>query len=207
MLLSLGVRGSVRPASSKMTDLRFRPDRTVVAGKYRVGTCWGRWHGSVWAGRHVTLGQLAPSSSFNQSWPAARRPAAASTRKQAAAASKVRPRWRARPGVSDNGQPISSGVLGGRGAGTRHPSPWQVALSEVVQIVAPERARVVRGARSAHRPSATSSRTTSSSQGTPSRRSRYSVKLVDFGIARWRRKRPKLARQPRKRAGFRPPHT
>jgi eukaryotic-like serine/threonine-protein kinase len=162
---------------------------TVVAGKYRVEQLLGQGGmGSVWAGRHVTLGQLVAIKFVH---PKLVGSAEARRRfdNEAKAAARIKSRHAVAVydhGVTEAGQPyIVMEYLEGEALERAIRRRGKLPLSEVVQIVA-QSARALSAAHEAHivhrdlKPD--NIFLAKDSEGTG--RLGYSVKLVDFGIAK-----------------------
>jgi eukaryotic-like serine/threonine-protein kinase len=161
---------------------------TVVAGKYRVERLLGEGGmGSVWAGRHVTLGQLVAIKFVH---PKLANSAEARRRfdNEAKAAARIKSRHAVTVhdhGATDSGQPyIVMEYLEGESLERAIRSRGKLPLAEVVQIVA-QSARALSAAHEAHvvhrdlKPDNIFLAT--DNEGS---RYGYSVKLVDFGIAK-----------------------
>jgi len=161
---------------------------TVVAGKYRVERLLGQGGmGSVWAGRHVTLGQLV-AIKFVHPKLAGSSEAVRRFDNEAKAAARIKSRHAVAVqdhGVSEAGQPyIVMEYLEGESLERAIRRRGKLPLSEVVQIVA-QSARALSAAHEArivHRDLKPDNiflakDTEGSALG-------YTVKLVDFGIAK-----------------------
>lgn len=161
---------------------------TVVAGKYRVEQLLGQGGmGSVWAGRHVTLGQLVAIKFVH---PKLVGSAEARRRfdNEAKAAARIKSRHAVAVhdhGVSETGQPyIVMEHLEGESLEHAIRRRGKLPFAEVVQIVA-QSARALSAAHDAHivhrdlKPD--NIFLAKDSDGT---KLGYSVKLVDFGIAK-----------------------
>ncbi len=161
---------------------------TVVAGKYRVERLLGQGGmGSVWAGRHVTLGQLVAVKLVHpkllDSVEARRR-----FDNEAKAAARIKSRHAVAVydhGVSEEGQPyIVMEYLEGESLERAIRRRGKLPFSEVVQIVA-QSARALSAAHQAHvvhrdlKPD-----NIFLAKDTEGSKLGYSVKLVDFGIAK-----------------------
>jgi eukaryotic-like serine/threonine-protein kinase len=161
---------------------------TVVADKYRVERLLGQGGmGSVWAGRHVTLGQLVAIKFVH---PKLVGSAEARRRfdNEAKAAARIKSRHAVSVydhGVSENGQPyIVMEYLEGEALERAIKQRGKLPLSEVVQIVA-QSARALSAAHEAHvvhrdlKPD-----NIFLAKDSEATKLGYSVKLVDFGIAK-----------------------
>ena len=161
---------------------------TVVAGKYRVESLLGQGGmGSVWAGRHVTLGQLVAVKFVH---PKLVGSAEARRRfdNEAKAAARIKSRHAVAVqdhGVSEAGQPyIVMEYLEGESLERAIRRRGKLPLGEVVQIVA-QSARALSAAHEAHvvhrdlKPD-----NIFLAKDNEGARLGYSVKLVDFGIAK-----------------------
>ncbi len=173
-----------------MTDDSALPDLsgTVVAGKYRVERLLGQGGmGSVWAGRHVTLGQLVAIKFVH---PKLANSAEARRRfdNEAKAAARIKSRHAVAVsdhGVSEAGQPyIVMEYLEGDSLERAIKERGKLPFAEVVQIVA-QSARALSAAHEAHvihrdlKPD-----NIFLAKDNEGSRHGYSVKLVDFGIAK-----------------------
>jgi eukaryotic-like serine/threonine-protein kinase len=160
----------------------------IVAGKYRVERLLGQGGmGSVWAGRHVTLGQLVAIKFVH---PKLVGSAEARRRfdNEAKAAARIKSRHAVSVhdhGVSDTGQPyIVMEYLEGEALERAIRRRGKLPFSEVVQIVA-QSARALSAAHEAHivhrdlKPD-----NIFLAQDADAFKLGYSVKLVDFGIAK-----------------------
>jgi serine/threonine protein kinase len=161
---------------------------TVVADKYRVERLLGQGGmGSVWAGRHVTLGQLVAIKFVH---PKLVGSAEARRRfdNEAKAAARIKSRHAVSVydhGVSENGQPyIVMEYLEGEALERVIKQRGKLPFSEVVQIVA-QSARALSAAHEAHvvhrdlKPD-----NIFLAKDSEASKLGYSVKLVDFGIAK-----------------------
>ncbi|HYJ10331.1 MAG TPA: serine/threonine-protein kinase [Polyangiaceae bacterium] len=161
---------------------------TVVAEKYRVERLLGQGGmGSVWAGRHVTLGQLVAIKFVH---PKLVGSAEARRRfdNEAKAAARIKSRHAVSVydhGVSENGQPyIVMEYLEGEALERAIKQRGKLPFSEVVQIVA-QSARALSAAHEAHvvhrdlKPD-----NIFLAKDSEANKLGYSVKLVDFGIAK-----------------------
>jgi eukaryotic-like serine/threonine-protein kinase len=161
---------------------------TVVAGKYRVEQLLGQGGmGSVWAGRHVTLGQLVAIKFVH---PKLVGSAEARRRfdNEAKAAARIKSRHAVAVhdhGVSETGQPyIVMEYLEGEALERAIRRRGKLPFSEVVQIVA-QSARALSAAHEAHiihrdlKPD-----NIFLAKDSEASKLGYSVKLVDFGIAK-----------------------
>jgi serine/threonine protein kinase len=161
---------------------------TVVAGKYRVESLLGQGGmGSVWAGRHVTLGQLV-AIKFVHPKLAGSAEARRRFDTEAKAAARIKSRHAVAVhdhGVSENGQPyIVMEYLEGEALERAIRRRGKVPFSEVVQIVA-QSARALSAAHEAHivhRDLKPDNIFLAKDAEAP--KLGYSVKLVDFGIAK-----------------------
>jgi serine/threonine-protein kinase len=161
---------------------------TVVAGKYRVERLLGQGGmGSVWAGRHVTLGQLV-AVKFVHPKLAGSSEARRRFDNEAKAAARIKSRHAVAVydhGVTDAGQPyIVMEYLEGEALELAIRRRGKLPLSEVVQIVA-QSARALSAAHEAqvvHRDLKPDN--IFLAQDSESQKLGYSVKLVDFGIAK-----------------------
>jgi serine/threonine protein kinase len=167
-----------------LTDL----SGTVVAGKYRVERLLGQGGmGSVWAGRHVTLGQLV-AIKFVHPKLAGSAEARRRFDNEAKAAARIKSRHAVAVqdhGVSESGQPyIVMEYLEGQSLERAIRERGKLPFSEVVQIVA-QSARALSAAHEAHivhrdlKPDNVFLAT--DNEGS---KLGYSIKLVDFGIAK-----------------------
>jgi serine/threonine-protein kinase len=161
---------------------------TVVADKYRVERLLGQGGmGSVWAGRHVTLGQLV-AIKFVHPKLAGSAEARRRFDNEAKAAARIKSRHAVAVydhGVSDNGQPyIVMEYLEGEALEKAIKRRGKLPFSEVVQIVA-QSARALSAAHEAHvvhrdlKPD-----NIFLAKDTEGSKLGYSIKLVDFGIAK-----------------------
>lgn len=161
---------------------------TVVADKYRVERLLGQGGmGSVWAGRHVTLGQLV-AIKFVHPKLAGSGEARRRFDNEAKAAARIKSRHAVAVydhGVSDNGQPyIVMEYLEGEALEKAIKRRGKLPFSEVVQIVA-QSARALSAAHEAHvvhrdlKPD-----NIFLAKDSEASKLGYSVKLVDFGIAK-----------------------
>jgi eukaryotic-like serine/threonine-protein kinase len=161
---------------------------SVVAGKYRVERLLGQGGmGSVWAGRHVTLGQLV-AIKFVHPKLAGSADARRRFDNEAKAAARIKSRHAVSVydhGVSESGQPyIVMEYLEGEALERAIRRRGKLPFSEVVQIVA-QSARALSAAHEAHvvhrdlKPD-----NIFLAQDAESSRLGYSIKLVDFGIAK-----------------------
>ena len=161
---------------------------TVVADKYRVERLLGQGGmGSVWAGRHVTLGQLV-AIKFVHPKLAGSSEARRRFDNEAKAAARIKSRHAVSVydhGVSDTGQPyIVMEYLEGEALERAIKRRGKLPFSEVVQIVA-QSARALSAAHEAHvvhrdlKPD-----NIFLAKDSESSKLGYSVKLVDFGIAK-----------------------
>src|SRR6478609_10243043 len=181
-----------RPPSLLRTRMSESPPPdltgTVVAGKYRVEALLGQGGmGSVWAGRHVTLNQLVAIKFVH---PKLVGSAEARRRfdNEAKAAARIKSRHAVAVqdhGVTEAGQPyIVMEYLEGESLERAIRRRGKLPLAEVVQIVA-QSARALSAAHEAHvvhrdlKPD--NIFLANDNEGT---RLGYSVKLVDFGIAK-----------------------
>jgi eukaryotic-like serine/threonine-protein kinase len=161
---------------------------TVVAGKYRVERLLGKGGmGSVWAGRHVTLGQLV-AIKFVHPKLAGSAEARRRFDNEAKAAARIKSRHAVSVydhGVSEAGQPyIVMEYLEGEALERAIRSRGKLPFSEVVQIVA-QSARALSAAHEAqvvHRDLKPDN--IFLAKDSEASRLGYSVKLVDFGIAK-----------------------
>src|SRR5215207_1190658 len=161
---------------------------TVVAGKYRVERLLGQGGmGSVWAGRHVTLGQLVAIKFVH---PKLVGSAEARRRfdNEAKAAARIKSRHAVAVydhGVSEAGQPyIVMEYLEGESLERAIRRRGKLPFSEVVQIVA-QSARALSAAHEAqivHRDLKPDN--IFLAKDSEATKLGYSVKLVDFGIAK-----------------------
>jgi len=161
---------------------------TVIAGKYRVERLLGQGGmGSVWAGRHVTLGQLVAIKFVHPQLagsPEARR----RFDNEAKAAARIKSRHAVAVhdhGVTEAGQPyIVMEYLDGESLERAIRDRGKLPFSEVAQIVA-QSARALSAAHEAHvvhrdlKPD-----NIFLAKDSEALRLGYSVKLVDFGIAK-----------------------
>jgi eukaryotic-like serine/threonine-protein kinase len=161
---------------------------TVVAGKYRVEHLLGQGGmGSVWAGRHVTLGQLVAIKFVHPKLvgsPEARR----RFDNEAKAAARIKSRHAVAVhdhGVTEAGQPyIVMEYLDGESLERAIRQRGKLPFAEVAQIVA-QSARALSAAHEAHvihrdlKPD-----NIFLAKDDDGSRHGYSVKLVDFGIAK-----------------------
>ncbi|HVY26723.1 MAG TPA: serine/threonine-protein kinase [Polyangiaceae bacterium] len=161
---------------------------TVVAGKYRVERLLGQGGmGSVWAGRHVTLGQLV-AIKFVHPKLAGSSEAVRRFDNEAKAAARIKSRHAVAVqdhGVSEAGQPyIVMEYLEGESLERAIRRRGKLPLSEVVQIVA-QSARALSAAHEArivHRDLKPDNIfLAKDAEGSALG---YTVKLVDFGIAK-----------------------
>ena len=161
---------------------------TVIAGKYRVESLLGQGGmGSVWAGRHVTLGQLV-AIKFVHPKLASSTEARRRFDNEAKAAARIKSRHAVAVqdhGVSESGQPyIVMEYLDGESLERAIRRRGKLPLSEVVQIVA-QSARALSAAHEAHvvhrdlKPD-----NIFLAKDNEGNKLGYSVKLVDFGIAK-----------------------
>lgn len=161
---------------------------TVIAGKYRVESLLGQGGmGSVWAGRHVTLGQLV-AIKFVHPKLASSSEARRRFDNEAKAAARIKSRHAVAVqdhGVSEAGQPyIVMEYLEGESLERAIRRRGKLPLSEVVQIVA-QSARALSAAHEAHvihrdlKPD-----NVFLAKDNEGNKLGYSVKLVDFGIAK-----------------------
>lgn len=161
---------------------------TVVAGKYRVERLLGQGGmGTVWAGRHVTLGQLV-AIKFVHPKLASSTEARRRFDNEAKAAARIKSRHAVAVhdhGVTEGGQPyIVMEYLEGESLEGAIRRRGKLPLNEVVQIVA-QSARALSAAHEAHvvhrdlKPDNVF--LAKDNEGT---KLGYSVKLVDFGIAK-----------------------
>ena len=161
---------------------------TVVAGKYRVERLLGQGGmGSVWAGRHVTLGQLV-AIKFVHPKLAGSAEARRRFETEAKAAARIKSRHAVAVhdhGVSENGQPyIVMEYLEGEALERAIRRRGRLPFSEVVPIVA-QSARALSAAHEAHiihrdlKPD-----NIFLAKDAEAAKLGYSVKLVDFGIAK-----------------------
>jgi serine/threonine protein kinase len=161
---------------------------TIVAGKYRVERLLGQGGmGSVWAGRHVTLGQLV-AIKFVHPKLAGSADARRRFDNEAKAAARIKSRHAVAVydhGVSEAGQPyIVMEYLEGEALERAIRRRGKLPFSEVVQIVA-QSARALSAAHEAHvvhrdlKPD-----NIFLAQDSEASRLGYGVKLVDFGIAK-----------------------
>jgi serine/threonine-protein kinase len=161
---------------------------TVVAGKYRVERLLGQGGmGSVWAGRHVTLGQLV-AIKFVHPKLAGSGEARRRFDTEAKAAARIKSRHAVAVydhGVSEAGQPyIVMEYLEGEALERAIRRRGKLPFSEVVQIVA-QSARALSAAHEAHivhrdlKPD-----NIFLANDSEASKLGYSVKLVDFGIAK-----------------------
>jgi serine/threonine protein kinase len=161
---------------------------TVVAGKYRVERLLGQGGmGSVWAGRHVTLGQLV-AIKFVHPKLAGSAEARRRFDNEAKAAARIKSRHAVAVfdhGVSETGQPyIVMEYLEGESLERVLRTRGKLPLSEVVQIVA-QSARALSAAHEAHvvhrdlKPD-----NVFLAKDEDGGKLGYAVKLVDFGIAK-----------------------
>lgn len=161
---------------------------TVVAGKYRVEHLLGQGGmGSVWAGRHVTLGQMV-AIKFVHPKLAGSAEARRRFDNEAKAAARIKSRHAVSVydhGVSETGQPyIVMEYLEGEALERAIRTRGKLPFSEVVQIVA-QSARALSAAHEAHvvhrdlKPD-----NIFLAKDSEASKLGYSVKLVDFGIAK-----------------------
>jgi eukaryotic-like serine/threonine-protein kinase len=161
---------------------------TVVANKYRVERLLGQGGmGSVWAGRHVTLGQLV-AIKFVHPKLAGSAEARRRFDNEAKAAARIKSRHAVAVydhGVSESGQPyIVMEHLDGEALEFAIRRRGKLPFSEVVQIVA-QSARALSAAHEAHvvhrdlKPD-----NIFLARDSEALKLGYSVKLVDFGIAK-----------------------
>lgn len=161
---------------------------TVVAGKYRVERLLGQGGmGSVWAGRHVTLGQLV-AIKFVHPKLAGSAEARRRFDNEAKAAARIKSRHAVAVydhGVTEAGQPyIVMEYLEGESLERAIKERGKLPLPEVVQIVA-QSARALSAAHEAHvihrdlKPD-----NIFLARDNEGSRHGYGVKLVDFGIAK-----------------------
>jgi serine/threonine protein kinase len=161
---------------------------TVVAGKYQVERLLGQGGmGSVWAGRHVTLGQLV-AIKFVHPKLAGSTDARRRFDNEAKAAARIKSRHAVTVqdhGVSEAGQPyIVMEYLEGESLERAVRRRGKLPFSEVVQIVA-QSARALSAAHEAHvvhrdlKPD-----NIFLAKDSEASKLGYSVKLVDFGIAK-----------------------
>jgi serine/threonine-protein kinase len=161
---------------------------TVVAGKYRVERLLGQGGmGSVWAGRHVTLGQLV-AIKFVHPKLAGSAEARRRFDTEAKAAARIKSRHAVAVhdhGVSENGQPyIVMEYLEGEALERAIRRRGRLPFSEVVPIVA-QSARALSAAHEAqiiHRDLKPDN--IFLAKDAEAAKLGYSVKLVDFGIAK-----------------------
>jgi serine/threonine-protein kinase len=160
---------------------------TLVAGKYRVERLLGRGGmGSVWSGRHVTLGQLV-AIKFVHPKLAGSAEARRRFDTEAKAAARIRSRHAVKVhdhGVTDSGQPyIVMEYLEGEALEQAIRRRGKLPFSEVMQIVA-QSARALAAAHEAqivHRDLKPDNVLLASDKEAELG---YTVKLVDFGIAK-----------------------
>ncbi len=161
---------------------------TVVAGKYKVESLLGQGGmGSVWAGRHVTLGQLV-AIKFVHPRLAGSTEARRRFDNEAKAAARIKSRHAVTVqdhGVSEAGQPyIVMEYLEGESLERAVRRRGKLPFGEVVQIVA-QSARALSAAHEAHvvhrdlKPD-----NIFLAKDTEASKWGHSVKLVDFGIAK-----------------------
>jgi len=161
---------------------------TVIAGKYRVESLLGQGGmGSVWAGRHVTLGQLV-AIKFVHPKLASSTEARRRFDNEAKAAARIKSRHAVAVhdhGVTEAGQPyIVMEYLEGESLERAIRRRGKLPLKEVVQIVA-QSARALSAAHEAHvvhrdlKPD-----NVFLAKDNEESKLGYSVKLVDFGIAK-----------------------
>ncbi|MDF3067824.1 MAG: serine/threonine protein kinase [Polyangiaceae bacterium] len=161
---------------------------TVVAGKYRVEQLLGQGGmGSVWAGRHVTLGQLV-AIKFVHPKLAGSAEARRRFDNEAKAAARIKSRHAVAVhdhGVTEAGQPyIVMEYLDGESLERAIRERGKLPFAEVVQIVA-QSARALSAAHEAHvvhrdlKPD-----NVFLAKDNDGSRHGYGVKLVDFGIAK-----------------------
>jgi serine/threonine-protein kinase len=161
---------------------------TVVAGKYQVERLLGKGGmGSVWAGRHVTLGQLV-AIKFVHPKLAGSAEARRRFDNEAKAAARIKSRHAVAVydhGVSEAGQPyIVMEYLEGEALERSIRRRGKLPFSEVVQIVA-QSARALSAAHEAqvvHRDLKPDN--IFLAKDSEATKLGYSVKLVDFGIAK-----------------------
>jgi eukaryotic-like serine/threonine-protein kinase len=161
---------------------------TVVAGKYRVERLLGKGGmGSVWAGRHVTLGQLV-AIKFVHPKLAGSAEARRRFDNEAKAAARIKSRHAVSVydhGVTEAGQPyIVMEYLEGEALERAIRNRGKLPFSEVVQIVA-QSARALSAAHEAqvvHRDLKPDN--IFLAKDSEATKLGYSVKLVDFGIAK-----------------------